>query len=60
MYINKLLRIIAIYGALDDGCPKHRGYRAKRKPRRTDCACPELWKLRQELNRLLEKTGAEQ
>ncbi len=59
MYVGNLLRIIAIYETLDIGCPKHRGYKAKRKPRMNDCMCIELYKLRQELNQLLKETGTE-
>jgi hypothetical protein len=61
MYVGKLLRIITIYEILDKGCSKHRGYRAKRKPRVADCTvCNALWVLRQELKELLEDTGMEQ
>ena len=58
MYVSKLLMIIEIYGALDKGCPKHRQYRAKIKPRIKDCEeCLGLYALRLELNKLLKDTG---
>jgi hypothetical protein len=59
MYVGNLLKIIDIYEALDRGCPKHRGYRAKRKSQIECEKCLELYQLRQELKSLLEETGVE-
>ena len=60
MYVNKLLKIIAIYEAIDKGCPKHRQYRAKRRPRRINCEyCRKLYESREELRKLYEQTGTE-
>lgn len=57
MYVDKLLKIITLYGVLEKGCSKHKQYRAKRKPRVECVDCIVLWEFRQQLNKLLKETG---
>ena len=56
--MKKLLRRIELLEILFKGCRVHPAYRAIRPATGRCLPCVEMWKARQELNDLEEKSGA--
>tara|TARA_B100000212_G_scaffold136005_1_gene102370 strand:- start:153 stop:323 length:171 start_codon:yes stop_codon:yes gene_type:complete len=56
--MKKLLRKIELLEILVKGCRVHPAYRAIRPATGRCLPCVEMWKARQELNDLEEKSGA--